>query len=140
MRVSHLVSAVAAGPVIGLASAALCWQNAQCTATRMMSELSARTTGDWRPSTGSIYPTLQALENDGLVTATTNGDRRSYTLTEAGRAAGAAPDLPSPWEQFTPPADPQEAALREAAAQLLGAVNQALLGGTGEQQARVTEC
>ena len=35
----------------------------------IIGELSERTDGLWRPSPGSIYPTLQLLEDEGLVTA-----------------------------------------------------------------------
>ncbi len=35
----------------------------------MIQELESRTDGMWRPSPGSIYPTLQLLEDEGLVSA-----------------------------------------------------------------------
>ena len=35
----------------------------------IIAELSERTEGLWRPSPYSIYPTLQLLEDEGLVTA-----------------------------------------------------------------------
>ena len=40
----------------------------------MITELDERTGGRWRPSAGSIYPTLQLLEDEGLVTAEEVGD------------------------------------------------------------------
>jgi len=36
---------------------------------QIITELSERSGGAWRPSPGSVYPTLQALEDQGLVTA-----------------------------------------------------------------------
>src|SRR5262249_57646881 len=56
----------------------------------MITELEERTGGRWRPSAGSIYPTLQLLEDEGLVSAEEIEGRRVYSLTEAGQKA--APD------------------------------------------------
>src|SRR5689334_16951789 len=39
----------------------------------MIQELESRTGGIWRPSPGSIYPTLQLLEDEGLITADESG-------------------------------------------------------------------
>jgi DNA-binding PadR family transcriptional regulator len=40
----------------------------------------------WGPlRAGSVYPTLAALEEEGLVTSRTEGDRRVYEITEKGR-------------------------------------------------------
>ena len=66
----------------------------------MITELEERTGGRWRPSAGSIYPTLQLLEDEKLVTAEEIEGRRVYSLTEAGREA--APEQTGearPWEQ-----------------------------------------
>jgi DNA-binding PadR family transcriptional regulator len=59
---------------------------------QVIQELESRTQGRWRPSAGSIYPTLQLLEDEGLVTSEEVDGRRTYTLTDAGRkAAGDTP-------------------------------------------------
>ena len=39
----------------------------------------------YRPSPGSVYPTLQMLEDEGYVTSETIEGKRIYTLTDAGR-------------------------------------------------------
>jgi DNA-binding PadR family transcriptional regulator len=39
-----------------------------------------------RPSAGSIYPTLQLLEDGGFVTSEQVDGKRIYTITDAGRA------------------------------------------------------
>jgi|SRR5579884_145309 len=39
-----------------------------------------------RPSAGSVYPTLQMLEDGGFVTAEQVDGKRVYTITESGRA------------------------------------------------------
>src|SRR3954452_17716485 len=51
----------------------------------MIQELDARTNGIWRPSPGSVYPTLQMLEDEGLIEAEATGGRKRYTLTADGR-------------------------------------------------------
>ncbi len=60
---------------------------------QVMQELTERSRGAWRPSAGSIYPTLQQLEDEGLVRAEERDGRRVFTLTDAGRAQ-AAQDQP----------------------------------------------
>jgi DNA-binding PadR family transcriptional regulator len=54
---------------------------------QVISELETRTQGRWRPSAGSVYPTLQLLEDEGLVTSEDVDGRRTYSLTAAGREA-----------------------------------------------------
>ena len=59
--------------------------------------LEARSGGRWRPSAGSVYPTLQLLADEGLVTAEEIDGRRTYQLTDEGRAAAVANPAPTPW-------------------------------------------
>jgi len=47
-------------------------------------EMERRSGGLYSPSPGAVYPTLQALEDQGLVTHTVEEGRKTYTLTEAG--------------------------------------------------------
>ncbi len=67
---------------------------------QLMQEIESRTNGLWRPSPGSIYPVLQQLEDEGLVTPEGPEGRRAYQLTEAGRAhvEAHAAELGSPWD------------------------------------------
>jgi DNA-binding PadR family transcriptional regulator len=53
---------------------------------QLMKELADRSGGVYRASAGSVYPTLQQLEDEGLIECTQEGGRRVYRLTEAGRA------------------------------------------------------
>ena len=62
--------------------------------------LEARSGGRWRPSAGSVYPSLQQLADEGLVTSEEIESRRTYSLTESGRAAVAAAPLGrAPWSR-----------------------------------------
>ena len=56
----------------------------------MIQELEERTGGRWTPSAGSIYPTLQLLEDEGLVTAEEVDGRKVYSLTDSGRRPSRA--------------------------------------------------
>ncbi len=47
--------------------------------------LEQRYAGFYRPSPGSVYPTLQLLEDEGSVTSESVEGKRVYTITEAGR-------------------------------------------------------
>jgi DNA-binding PadR family transcriptional regulator len=48
--------------------------------------LEARFQGAYSPSPGAIYPMLQMLEEADLVSSTTTGNKRLYTITGEGRA------------------------------------------------------
>jgi DNA-binding PadR family transcriptional regulator len=52
---------------------------------QLMKEMSERSGGTYRASAGSVYPTLQQLEDEGMVRADTQNGRRVYHLTAAGR-------------------------------------------------------
>ena len=52
----------------------------------LITRIEERSAGMWRPSPGSVYPTLAMLEDEGLVTAAEHDGKRVFTLTEAGRA------------------------------------------------------
>src|SRR5262245_46404358 len=66
----------------------------------MITELEERTGGRWRPSAGPIYPTLQLLEDEGLVSAEEVDGKRVFSLTEVGKQE--VPDRTEgerPWER-----------------------------------------
>ncbi|MET9403022.1 PadR family transcriptional regulator [Kitasatospora sp. NPDC002965] len=101
----------------------------------MIAEIAERSGGAWRPSPGSVYPTLQLLEEEGLITAEELGGKRLVSLTEAGRAeADAGPD--EPWAEAGQDVD--WAAVQEVG-QALGAVEHAVrqVMATGTEAQRV---
>ena len=55
----------------------------------VMQNLEDKTGGAWRPSPGSVYPTLQLLEDEGLVRSTERDGKRVFEITDAGRAESA---------------------------------------------------
>ena len=52
----------------------------------MIKALEEKSGGFYTPSPGSIYPTLQMLEEGGYVTASETEGKKVYTITDAGRA------------------------------------------------------
>lgn len=52
----------------------------------LIQALSDRFGGTYSPSAGTIYPRLAKLEEEGLVTKSTDGRKTVYEITEAGRA------------------------------------------------------
>ncbi len=49
-------------------------------------EMEDRSGGFYSPSPGAVYPTLQALEDQDLVTSSVEEGKKVYTITEAGIA------------------------------------------------------
>lgn len=52
----------------------------------LIQRIEEKTGGAWKPSPGSVYPTLQMLQDEGMVTAEEADGKRTFSLTEAGRA------------------------------------------------------
>jgi DNA-binding PadR family transcriptional regulator len=53
---------------------------------QIMSEIEERSGGAWRPSPGAVYPALSQLADEGLISAEESGGKRTFSLTDAGRA------------------------------------------------------
>jgi DNA-binding PadR family transcriptional regulator len=97
----------------------------------VIQRLSERSGGRWRPSPGSVYPTLQLLEDEGLVTGEEQDGKRVYSINDAGRQEleerRARSDWSPPWE-----GDDRIGPLRKEGMSLLGAVRQA--ADTGDER------
>jgi DNA-binding PadR family transcriptional regulator len=52
----------------------------------LMKELESKSGGIYKASAGAIYPALQQLEDEGLVTSDQSAGKRTYSLTDAGKA------------------------------------------------------
>src|ERR1700686_3753926 len=52
---------------------------------QLMQAIEERSGGRWRPSPGSIYPTLAQLEDEGLIRATEREGAKVFEITEDGR-------------------------------------------------------
>jgi DNA-binding PadR family transcriptional regulator len=52
----------------------------------LIKQLEARSGGLYRASAGTVYPTLQLLEDEGLVASETQDGKRVYRLTKEGKS------------------------------------------------------
>jgi DNA-binding PadR family transcriptional regulator len=101
---------------------------------QIIGQLGERSGGMWRPSAGSVYPTLQQLEDEGLVKGEEREGRNVYSLTEDGKkAAASAAGNPAPWDM---PGSAEAIGLFDLFLPLGAAVKQVSTVGSPETQAR----
>ncbi|NYI41473.1 PadR family transcriptional regulator [Demequina lutea] len=106
---------------------------------QLIREIEERTGGKWKPSAGSVYPTLQLLADEGLVTTEVSQDRKVYSLTEAGREEAAAAAGSAAWENTAPFDTNALGAVPKAGIELAQAVAQVVRTGTSEQHHKAAE-
>ncbi len=112
---------------------------------QIIQQIAERSGGAWKPSPGSVYPTVQQLEDEGFVEGADVDGRRLLRLTDAGRAyVDEHPDeLAATWRTFDdagaagPEADTHE--LKPVIGQVMAAVWQVVVSGTKQQQAEAAE-
>ena len=99
---------------------------------QIIQELTERTGGVWRPSPGSVYPTLQQLQDEELVReAPSDSGKRVYELTDAGReqATGAR----APWSEVAGESADALVALYDLVHQVMAATRQVAHAGSPAQ-------
>jgi DNA-binding PadR family transcriptional regulator len=105
----------------------------------MIQEIAERSQNLWRPSPGSVYPTLQLLVDEGLLVGReSEGSKKLFELTDDGRAAADKIETP-PWQEIAEDVEPGHVNLRSAVAQLMGAVAQSAHTANDEQQQRIVD-
>ncbi|WP_205471843.1 PadR family transcriptional regulator [Nocardioides sp. SYSU D00038] len=69
---------------------------------QVIQQITDRSAGAWRPSPGSVYPTVQQLQDEGLLEVDDERGRRSLRLTSAGQdyVAANADELAAVWAPF----------------------------------------
>jgi DNA-binding PadR family transcriptional regulator len=105
---------------------------------QVIQQIAERSGGAWRPSPGSVYPTISQLEDEGLITADQERGR-TLRLTPEGEAYVAEhPDeLGAVWTAFdAEPADdgPDLSVLKSEIGQLMSALWQIVTTGTDQQR------
>jgi DNA-binding PadR family transcriptional regulator len=109
---------------------------------QIIQQIAERSGGAWKPSPGSVYPTVQQLEDEGLVEGHEGGGRRLLQLSAEGRAyVEEHPDeLAATWRPFDQPdEDEGPGDLKPLIGQMMGAVWQVVVSGTAQQKAEAAE-
>ncbi len=112
---------------------------------QVIQQIAERSGGAWKPSPGSVYPTVQQLEDEGLVEGHEVEGRRLLRLTDEGRRyVEEHPDeLAGTWRAFDEAAgaepDGHAGDLKPVIGQVMGAVWQVIVSGTEQQRAEAAE-
>ena len=101
----------------------------------LMQEIETRTDGVWRPSPGSVYPTLSQLEDEGLIKAQDADRGRVFVLTDTGTAKVAERDAEAqtPWDAVAAGRESGGPGLRGSVMELGAAARQVSQVGTTAQ-------
>ncbi|MEU0811346.1 PadR family transcriptional regulator [Streptomyces sp. NPDC005970] len=100
----------------------------------MIQEIAERSAGAWRPSPGSVYPTLQLLEDEGLISSASEGGKKLFALTDEGRVE-AESGSQAPWEEVGRGVDWESMQeIRQAGFGLMEAFAQVWKTGSPEQR------
>lgn len=100
---------------------------------QIIREIEERSNGTWKPSAGSVYPTLQLLADEGLIVAEESNGRKTYALTDAGREVVAESGGTAPWEATGADDKSGFTALPKAGVELAQAAAQVGRTGSPEQ-------
>ena len=107
---------------------------------QLIQEIGEKSEGSWTPSPGSIYPVLQQLEDEGLISFERVDGRKTATLTADGTTYvdERRDELGTPWEAAK---GDQSHEMNEFAHNLKGFITawkQVAQAGTPEQRAKAT--
>ncbi|GAA2104433.1 PadR family transcriptional regulator [Actinomadura alba] len=104
---------------------------------QIIQEINERSHGAWKPSPGAVYPALQQLADEGLIRGEEGDGRRTFHLTDAGRAyVDEHPEeVTAPWEAMTAEVDGDVVDLFKEAAQMGTALMQVVHAGSRGQVA-----
>lgn len=106
---------------------------------QIIREIEERSGGTWKPSAGSVYPTLQLLADEGLISAEESNGRKTYVLTEAGREVAEEEAGTAPWESNQASDDPRFGALPKAGFEFAQAATQIGRSGSTDQVEQAIE-
>ena len=107
----------------------------------MIQQIRERSNEAWSPSPGAIYPTIQLLTDEGLITSSDADGKKVSTLTETGRVAAEAlaAGTSAPWDDASSAVGDHANSLRQAVFQLMQAIRQIGMAGTEAQRQRTTQ-
>jgi DNA-binding PadR family transcriptional regulator len=108
---------------------------------QVIQQIAERTDGVWKPSPGSVYPTIAQLEDEGLVEDAPTG-RKAVRLTTVGTAyvEEHPEEMAAVWAPFAEEPDDQEALdFKQVIGQTVGAIVQVATTGTPDQREKAIE-
>jgi DNA-binding PadR family transcriptional regulator len=108
---------------------------------QIIQAINERSGGAWKPSPGAVYPALSQLADEGLIRGEEGEGRKTFHLTDAGRAYVAEhPDeVAAPWEDVTADLHDDVHGLFRLAGQTGMAIVQVAQAGTPAQVAQASE-
>jgi DNA-binding PadR family transcriptional regulator len=107
---------------------------------QLMQTIEERSGGRWRPSPGSVYPTLAQLEDEGLIRSVETDGSRRFEITDAGREhLETRTDEPEPWKPIDEEGENAITELAPLVIQIGKAAWQVATVGDEAQRARATE-
>src|SRR6201995_4170162 len=107
---------------------------------QLMQTIEERSGGRWRPSPGSVYPTLAQLEDEGLIRSAEADGSRRFEITDAGREhLETRADEPEPWKPHDEEGENAITELAPLVIQIGKAAWQVATVGDEAQRARATE-
>ena len=107
----------------------------------LMGEIERRSDGAWRPSPGSVYPTLALLEDEGLIRPQPGEGRTPFELTDEGKAhvEEHRVQLGEPWTKSAEGFGESRLELRSLIGQVGAACYQVAMAGDDAQIERAKE-
>ena len=108
---------------------------------QVIQQIADRTDGVWKPSPGSVYPTIAQLEDEGLVEDAPTG-RKAIQLTEEGRTyvAEQPDEMAAVWAPFAAQVDDDEAVnFKQVIGQTVGAIVQVATTGSPDQRQKAID-
>ena len=107
---------------------------------QLMQTIEERSGGRWRPSPGSVYPTLAQLEDEGLIRSSEADGSRRFEITDAGREhLETRAEEPEPWKPLDQEGENAITELAPLVIQIGKAAWQVATVGDDAQRARATE-
>jgi DNA-binding PadR family transcriptional regulator len=102
---------------------------------QVIQKIAERTDGAWKPSPGSVYPTIQQLEDEGLLATGEDAGRKVLRLTDAGRSyvTEHPEEMAAVWAPFDEEGEDDGSDLKKVIGQTMAAIWQIASTGTTAQ-------
>lgn len=109
---------------------------------QVIQQIAERSGGAWKPSPGSVYPTVSQLEDEGLVRAREDdGGRRTLELTDEGRnyVAEHPDEMAATWRAFDEARSEEPSDVKQMIGQVMSACWQIAVTGSPHQRSEAAK-